>query len=190
MWEYSFGVLGHSVAVDEDCRGIRRKVRLPGPGSQLIPGDLRADSVGTKAPEARAVGELAPLQARFSQQVLVRTRVDPLISGDGSGKTPALDGQPGAPFHVSGLRPLGYREPRADHEGRSPRGRLALTPRSPAPPIPGCDLGSPRDSPEPPLPQWTCPGTPVHLAGHVCAASPWLEHYGEPGAPNGRDCSL
>lgn len=147
MWEYSFGVLGHSVAVDEDCRGIRRKGRLPGPGSQLIPGDLRADSVGTKAPEARTVGELAPLQARFSQQVPVRTRVDPVISGDGSGKTPAPDGQPGAPFHAPGLRPLGYREPRADHEGRSPRGRAgphSPLPRSPHPRLrPGIPQGLP-----------------------------------------------
>lgn len=36
----------------------------------------------------------------------------------------------------------------------------------------GCSLGSPRDSPEPPLPPWTCPGTPAPLASHVCAASP------------------
>lgn len=53
----------------------------------------------------------------------------------------------------------------------------------------GWSLGSPRDSPEPPLPPWTCPGTPARLAGSVCAASLWLEHYGEPGAPNGRNCS-
>lgn len=48
------------------------------------------------------------------------------------------------------------------HEGRSLRERAgphSPFPRSP-PPTPGCSLGSPRDSPEPPLPPWTCPGTP------------------------------
>lgn len=53
------------------------------------------------------------------------------LRGGGCGKTPAPDGRPGAPFRVPGLRPVGYRELRADHEGRSHRGRAG--PHSPLP---------------------------------------------------------
>lgn len=131
--------------------------------------------------------ELGPLQSRF-----LRPRQgasDPLIAAVAAGRHPLPAARRGS-LSAPGLRPVGYREPRADHEGRSPRGGAgpySPLPRSPL--TPGWSLGSPRDSPEPPLPPWTCPGTPARLAGSICAASPWLEHYGEPGARNGRGCS-
>ena len=162
---------------------------LPGPGSQLIPGDLRVDSSGTKAPPGgsgrgrtgAAASQVLPASASLGAG-------DPLISGDGSGKTLAPDGQPGAPFYAPRPRPVGYREPWADHEGRSPRGGAG--PHSPlprSPPIPGCSLGSPRDSPEPPLPPWTCPGTP----GESAPRPPVLSTgNGEPGDRTGETTEL
>lgn len=70
------------------------------------------------------------------------------------------------------------------HEGWSPRERAgphSPLPRSP-PPTPGCSLGSPRDSPEPPLPPWTCRGTP----GESVPCQPVLSSgNGEPGDRTG-----
>ena len=43
---------------------------LPGRGSQLIPGGFSGRNLqGQRPQEARAVGELGPLQSRFSRQV-------------------------------------------------------------------------------------------------------------------------
>lgn len=70
VWVYCFGVLGHSLGVDGDRSGIGRKPSLPGPGSQLIPGGFSGRNLqGQRPQEARAVGELGPLQSRFSRQV-------------------------------------------------------------------------------------------------------------------------
>lgn len=58
-------------------------------------------------------------------------------------------------------------------KGGAPGEGLALTPHSPAPhPTPGCSLGSPRDSPEPPLPPWTCQGTPGEKTPRQLVLSP------------------
>uniref|UniRef100_A0A667IGZ0 Proline rich 14 n=1 Tax=Lynx canadensis TaxID=61383 RepID=A0A667IGZ0_LYNCA len=51
----------------------------------------------------------------------------------------------------------------------------------------GCSLGSPRDSPEPPLPPWTCPGTP----GESAPRPPVLSTgNGEPGDRTGETTEL
>lgn len=60
---------------------------------------------------------------------------------------------------------MAYREPQADHEGRSPGG--GASPHSPlpcSPFTPGRSLGFPRDSLEPPLSPWTSLGTPGESA--------------------------
>lgn len=101
----------------------------------------------------------------------------------GRGETPVPGSQARAPLRAPGLRTVGYREPRADHEGWSPTGGAG--PHSPlprSPPTPGWNLGSPRDSPEPPLPPWTCPGTPGESAPRPPVLSPG---NGEPGGRTG-----
>lgn len=61
MCEYCFGVLGHSPWRDP------AETEPPRTGIPADPGDLRAESAGTKAPGISAVGELGPLQPRFSR---------------------------------------------------------------------------------------------------------------------------
>lgn len=179
--EYCLGVLGHSRWRDP------AETEPPRTGIPADLGDLRAESAGTKAPGSSGRGRTGTA----ATHILAAQAGRSLIAAAAEGRHPLPVARRGRPYAPQGSEPWATGSRGRTMKGGAPREGLALTPRSPAPPpTPGWNLGSPRDSPEPPLPPWTCPGTPALLAGSVYAANPLLEHYGEPRAQNGRNCSL
>lgn len=133
--------------MDEDRRGIQRKLSLPGPGSQLIPGNLRAESAGTKAPEDSGRERTGVAAIQVLAASVRQGASDPLIAAAAAGRhllQAASRGRPSAP-HGSGPWATGSRG--RTMKGGAPGEGLALTPRSPAPPLPQAAA-------------WDPPGTP------------------------------
>ena len=178
---FCLGVLGPSLGVDGDRSGIGRK-QPPRTGIPADPGGLlRAESTGTKAPGGSGRGRTGAAAIQVLAASAKSGASDPLIAAAAAAvrKGPLGTADRGRPFHPSS-QALGLPGAAGYHEGRSPRERAgphSPLPHSP-PPTPGCCLGSPRDSPEPPLPQWTCPGNP----GESAPCQPVLSSgSGEPG---------
>lgn len=148
MWKYCFGVLGHSLAVAEDREETAAPDRIPAdPGVEWGWGPFSGQNPrGQRPQEARAVGELGPLQSRFWRQV---PSSDPLTAAAAAvGRRTLRTADWGRFFAPQVSRPVGYRELLTTMKGGAPGKGLALTPRSPAPHLP------------PQAAAWDPPGTP------------------------------
>lgn len=170
MCEYCFGVLGHSQWRDP------AETEPPRTGIPADLGDLRAESAGTKAPGSSGRGRAGTA----ATQILAARAGRSPIAAAAEGRHPLPVARRGRPYAPQGSEPWATGSRGRTIKGGAPREGLALTPRSP--PTPGWDLGSPRDSPEPPLPPWTCPGTPGESAPRPPVLSPG---NGEPGGRTG-----
>lgn len=148
MWEYCFGVLGHSLAVAGDREETAAPDRIPAdPGVAWGWGPFSGQNLrGQRPQEARAVGELGPLQSRFWRQV---PSSDPLTAAAAAvGRRTLRTADWGRFFAPQVSSPVGYRELLTTMKGGAPGKGLALTPRSPAPHLP------------PQAAAWDPPGTP------------------------------
>lgn len=119
------------------------------------------------------MGELGPLQPRISRQVPGRARVNRLIKAAAAGVHPPRTASWGRPSAPQGSSPWVTGSLGRTMKGGGPGEGLALTPRSPAPPLPQAAAWHPPGTPpELPLPPWTCLGTPGESAPRPPVLSP------------------
>lgn len=148
VWERCFGDLGNSLACGWGPGGNSLSGQEPSrPRGGMGWGQFSGQNLqGQRPQEARAVGDLAPLQSRFLRQ---EPSSDPLIAAAATvGRHTLRTADWGRFFAPQVSSPIGYRELLTTMKGGAPGKGLALTPHSPAPHLP------------PQAAAWDPPGTP------------------------------
>lgn len=135
--EYCFRVLGHSPWRDP------AETEPPRTGIPADPGDLRAESAGTKAPGSSGRGRTGTA----ATQILAAQAGRSPIAAAAEGRYPFPVARRGRPYAPQGSEPWATGSRGRTMKGGAPREGLALTPRSPAPPPPQAGT-------------WDPPGTP------------------------------